>query len=119
MYNKRTEIEKRTQNLLSRISTRLSGRNDCKKVEYLLTITESEDSNYCKIKFKPCIYIYPDRYHKQDTDLASIILYIVGQITNFTVIDDCIVVSRGLFLPGEYLYEFRKISKRRYWKKLK
>lgn len=111
-----------TENLLKAISERLSGRDDCKKIEYMAMVmpVKQNDAVYYTICFYPDIMVYPDRYHKKKTDLLPIVQYVAHK--HFS---DILYKQEGALGPtcfvenslvtGTYKYKLSADGKRRRW----
>ena len=59
-----------TAEFLNSISRRLSGRDDCKGIEFEVTIGK-------ELSMKPLIYVFPDTHHRADIDRMSILNFII------------------------------------------
>ena len=94
----------RTQQLLRRITRRLSGREDCKKVNYRVTISDNG------IYMEPLILVYRDRYHRKEQDKMSIITYVHDFKMSNIRLDE--------FVFGSYEYQLSADGKNRRWRRL-
>lgn len=65
-----------TAEFLNKVSRRLSGREDCKGVEFEVTIQENN------ITMKPLMYVFPDTHHRSDIDKLTIINFILHLSSN-------------------------------------
>lgn len=109
-------IASRTKSLMNFIALRLSGRDDCKGLNYVLTISDS--SSFQHVSFEPDVVVYPDRYHKKDTDKTQVILQILNNhFSEYTTKteDGCVFVNRDTFVCGKYEYVSSFNNKRRKW----
>lgn len=94
---------KQTEMFLKNISQRLSGRNDCKKLIYTVTIKSNE------VYMKPLIQVYKDRYHKRQEDKMDIISYV------HTIKMPGIKLSE--LVSGTYEYQLSIDGKNRKWRR--
>lgn len=95
---------KKTEDLLKNISSRLSGREDCKKLNYRVVISD----NY--VEMDPLVWVYPDRYHRKETDKLGVVEFVRHNVMND--------VSATEFVPGCYEYQLSADGKNRRWRKL-
>ncbi len=93
-----------TEQFLKAISQRLSGREDCKKVNYKVTIDSKG------IHMDPIVNVYPNRYLRKEVNKMDIISYI----------QEYKMPSVGLeeFVTGRYEYQLSADTKNRRWRKL-
>lgn len=93
-----------TEKLLKAISNRLSGREDCKKLSYLVTI------DHTGVKMNPLVQVYPNKHKRKESDLIDIISFIHASQFNNVELTDLIF--------GVYAYDvFEGLGKRR-WRRL-
>ena len=94
-----------TYKLLYLISKHLSGRQDCKRVQYVVTISQSKEVN-----MDPIIYVFPNVYNRKDTDKKSLIHHI----------HDYHDVEFDKLVEGKYMYQLSEIGGkvRRRWTNL-
>ena len=95
---------KKTEDLLKYISSRLSGRDDCKKINYKVTISNT------RITMEPLIYVYPNRYNRKETDKIDIVTFVLIYKMPHIMLDD--------FVTGRYEYQLSADGKNRRWRKL-
>lgn len=95
---------KATEDLLNNISKRLSGREDCKKLNYRVTISDNG------IYMEPLILVYRDRYHRKEQDKMSIITYVHDFKMSNIRLDE--------FVFGSYEYQLSADGKNRRWRRL-
>ena len=92
-----------TEFLLKSIAERLSGREDCRKINYKVTINNNG------VKMDPLVYVYKDRYSRKEIDLLDIVAYVH------------IKKMRGAklsgFVFGTYEYQLSASGKKRRWRK--
>ena len=92
-----------TYDLLHGISNKLSGRHDCRHVEYHVTIFDGN------ITMNPIIYVYPDPHHRRHYDKCNVIDHVLFNMhSKFTFRDTDLV-------DGVYIYKWNPIRKRRMW----
>lgn len=78
-----------TLTFLKRISTRLSGRDDCKYVEFKVMISQQQ------ISMSPLIYVFPDTHHRSDIDKMSVLTYVAQSLNQ----------QKQKLTSGTYKYE--------------
>lgn len=93
-----------TEKLLTSISRRLSGRDDCKDEVYMVKI------DYRGVVMKPVITVYPNRYHRHEHDKLDIVSWVHQEVL------PNINLSQLVF--GTYKYEKLGNSKKRSWHKV-
>lgn len=94
-----------TEYLLKCISDRLSGRNDCKKVCYNVTI------NHNGVYMIPYTEVFPNRYTRKDSDKMDIVSWVQHyKMPNARLSD---------FVFGSYEYQLSVDGKQRRWRKVK
>ena len=121
---------------LRAISDRLSGRKDCKWLEYVvcigmndntvehqMNITEYGDISN-KVFFYPERTVYLDRHHKQPSDLRDIVVLILEKYFKDTILDDVdecrqACFKEGSLVRGIYKYELSVNKRQRHWVRIK
>lgn len=106
-----------TEAVLKAISDRLSSRDDCKGVEYVVDIRDDW------LTMIPTKNVYPDTHHRKDTDLEDIIYFILRTQFSDTVLAGVDVYGRCKYVsntltPGLYQYQLSFDQKRRRWTKI-
>lgn len=96
---------KQTELLLRSISTRLSGREDCKDVNYRVTIDHNG------VSMEPLVYVYRNRYCRKETDKMDIVSFVHHYKLRGALLSN--------FVFGTYEYESTLEGKRRKWRKVK
>ena len=88
-----------TAEMLQRISRRLSGRDDCKNVEFVITI------DFNKMSMSPLVYVFPDTHHRAEVNKMLVTDYILQQMPKYSL------------TSGVYKYQRVEASprKRRRW----
>lgn len=108
----------RTELLLKSISKRLSSRNDCKRVEFIVDIGIHDSAS---ILFDPDTYVFKDSHHRKDIDSYRIVDFILmknmpeaicGRNNQGYLSVDTTMFSRGIFK-----YELAYNGKKRRWVK--
>lgn len=110
-------LTERTERLMNLIAVRLSGRDFCKGMTYHLHI-----SNEQHIMFEPDIEVYPDRYHRKDTDKSNVLnLILIKKYSEFIHVNENggLEIHPNTFIPGEYEYTVSFNKKRRKWIRVK
>lgn len=92
-----------TKKLLSEIAKHLSGRDDCKQIEYVVSIKDN-------IHMFPLRSVFPSRHHRRASDKQSVIGHIFSEHLN--------VVDTNCLVRGVYMYELSADKKRRRWIKI-
>ncbi len=92
-----------TYDLLHGISTKLSGRHDCKHMEYHVTIFDGH------VYMVPIIYVYPDSHHRRRYDKCNVVDHILSNIHAKFMFDDKDLVD------GVYVYKWNSLTNRRMW----
>ena len=95
---------KQTEFLLKSISQRLASREDCKDTSYNVTI------NSTGIHMVPIVYVFPDRYHRKDSDKTDVVSFIKHTKLFDTGLDE--------FVFGSYEYSLIDNEKKRKWRKV-
>ena len=93
-----------TEFLLKAIATRLSGREDCRKIPYTVTIDHNG------VTMSPLVYVFPNRYKRQESDKMEIVTFVHKHMMNGALLSG--------FVFGTYRYELSVDSKRRKWRKI-
>lgn len=93
-----------TELLLKSIAARLSGREDCRKTCYRVTIDHNG------VTMIPHIEVFPNRYHRQDKDKIDIVAYIHHYKMPNALLSD--------FVFGTYEYQLSIDGKKRKWRKV-
>ena len=112
-----------TDKFLKQIAHHLSGKPNCKSIEYKVIIQD----NY--VECYPSISVFPDRYHRQLSDKTSVLYHVVAYhfpqlyriddphdslptLSRFKIVSD-------ILTEGTYLYRFAYNSSgnktKRYW----
>lgn len=90
-----------TKTLLKLIANHLSGRHDCRGIEYVLKIDDNG------ISFKPDIHVFPSRYNRKKSDKCGVLIHILS--------DHQSEFKSEEFCQGEYRYQISIDNKRRRW----
>lgn len=113
---RRTE---RTKDILNLISSHLSGRTDCRGVNYVLTI--NQDNNI--IQLEPNILVFPDVHRRKEIDKTSVVKHILVEHVPylFSEVDSKgnSLISSEWVIPGTYVYQSSYDNKRRKWVRIK
>ena len=119
----------RTQQFLRHITRRLSGREDCKRVEFMIgigyrfpgsdkvTSPHIFDDRY--IFFHPVVDVYKDKHHRKDIDLNGIIDHVIYKyypdlILGYDLLGN-ILVDTSKLVRGVYQYQLSVDGRRRRW----
>ena len=95
---------RQTEYLLRCIANRLSGREDCKHLQYKVSI------NINGVSMEPLVYVYKNRYKRQETDKLDIVSFVHDYRMNGAKLSD--------FVFGTYQYQMSSDGKRRKWIKI-
>ena len=132
-----TEIEKSklTQQFLQCIAQHLSSRLECKGISYRIAIGvydsilypqevsmfEKELSNK-RVLFHPNTYVFPDRYHRKDTDKVGVVYHVAASHFEDIILtyqeDGCTYVDTDKLVCGVYEYQLSMDKKKRRWVKI-
>ena len=120
-----------TVEFLRAIAERLSSRENCRKLEYVVYIGRPcdqpgyqqhiSDSNTTNVvSFYPQRDVYPDTHHRQRTDLIDIVYHIMRTKFEDTIYDHDDEYGRACYVdgsltPGVYKYILSFDGKRRHW----
>lgn len=119
-----------TQELLRKITRRLSGREDCKGVEYCLGIgvhvegspinLSDENSVEDYIFFSPDVYVYRDKKHRKSKDLFRIVDFILYKYYEEDLVKGRdskgqLLVDTSKLVKGLYRYQISIDGRRRKW----
>ena len=125
-----TDIKsKLTKDFVNRISSRLSGRVDCSRVEFLVGIGCHVEDSPIKltdntkevdyIYFHPDIYVYRDLHHRKDVDLFRVTDLICHKYFPELVVgrDDFgqLKVDTSKLSRGIYKYQLSVDGRKRRW----
>lgn len=97
-------IGRQTEYLLKSISNRLSGRSDCRHVNYIVTIDHNG------VRMNPLFYVYKNRYTRKETDKMDVVTFVHKYRMNNALLSD--------FVFGTYEYQLSADGKRRRWRKI-
>lgn len=93
-----------TEYLLKSISERLSGREDCKRTEYIVTINDNG------VNMSPLIQVFPNRYKRKEGDKIDIVSFVHQYKMSNARLDG--------FVFGTYKYQLTPDRKQRKWRKI-
>lgn len=88
-----------TLEFLQRMSRRLSGRADCKQLEFEILV------DFNRVSMIPPIYVFPDTHHRAEVDKLLVTDYILQQMPKYSL-------TSGLYKYQKVHTAFRK---RRRW----
>ena len=126
-----------TTKLLYTISRRLSSKKNCRRIEYIVCIGMTCDSEVGHqrriqeysdvsdvIMFFPEREVFPDKHHRRSTDLIDIVSCVITtkfKDTIFSYVDNMgqIHFQKGSVVPGVYKYILSNTKKRRKWVRIK
>ena len=105
------EASKETQQFLRCISDHLSGRKDCRGVEYEVTI----DSD---IRFIPSVHVYPSRYNRSKSSRTTVVSHVITY--HFPeLFETKSTIDTNKLIKGTYKYQLSVDKKSRRWIKIK
>ena len=108
-----------TTQFLHEISTHLSGRADCSKIEYRISIATTDHHQNVQlsidmnedntIMMDPVVYVFPDRQRRRQEDRQTILYHILMEHFYDILYRDIdafgnILVNTEKLTPGVYLY---------------
>ena len=97
MYS--VDAVKNTEILLLSISRRLAAREDCRGINYEVTISDGH------IDMIPEVLIFPNRYSKKEADKVSVLSYVLALMGTRT----------SELVHGTYIYRSSIDHKKRQW----
>lgn len=119
----------RTQQFLNFIARRLSGREDCKQVEFRvgigvrfpgsfkLTSSQVLDNRY--FYMEPHVNVYRDLHHRKDIDLRNVVDHVIDTYYHDLILGydlyGNLIVNTDKFVKGVYDYKLSVDGKRRKW----
>lgn len=123
---------KNTEDFLKCISQHLNGRADCRKLTYRIAIGVEDEqlsqhrqqSIDCdliqkRICFSPGITVFPDIYHRKQTDKISIVAHVAsahfGAVLDDYYQEGCTFLDTSKFVRGVYEYQASIDRKKRRW----
>lgn len=117
-----------TVEFLRAIAERLSSRESCRRLEYIVNIGCCDNpiipvDATTVVKFYPERSVYPDIHHRHKTDLKDVVDHVMRAKFYDTVYDTDDEYGRARFIegtltPGVYKYVLSFDKKRRQWVKL-
>lgn len=101
--------------LLKYISDHLSGRGDCKGIEYRVAITKD------KVIIEPKREVFPSIYKRKQTDKLNVVSHVmkVHFTEYFNYVDEMheTHVKSNTFVEGRYIYKLSSDKKSRRWER--
>ena len=124
-----------TVDFLKCIATHLSGRKDCRQIEYTvyigfldeeherqLTLSEATDVSN-KVFFYPKRSVFPDIHHRRKSDAEDIITHVVKEHFKESLYNDeefnAVCIQPNKLEPGIYRYILSFDGKKRQWIRVK
>ena len=101
-----------TKQLLTCFSSHLSGREECRRLEYRVTIAEDD------IVAWPVVQVFPDRFRRKQADRSSILHHVIAEHFSWITCPKFSSFSSTL-VTGVYVYKLSDSKKRRTWVKIK
>ena len=92
-----TDVE-RTEKLLHLISSHLSSRQDCRRVQYKVTVVDDA------VSIVPHIQVYKNRYCRRAVDLLDVVDHVINYHSD-----------SGHLVDGTYIYKLSVDAKQRKW----
>lgn len=93
-----------TEFLLKAISSRLSGREDCRGKVYTVNI------DHTGVTMTPFVYVYRNRYSRKDSDKMDVVSFVHQYRMPNALLSE--------FVFGTYEYQASMDGKRRRWRKV-
>lgn len=121
MISDEAKAGRRTKQFLQSISRHLSGREDCRGLEYKVIIRHEDTSGDDIVEVSPYITVFPNTFNRKETDRRSIAHHVL--IHHFPDIlqksnSNIAHVTSGMLVHGEYIYKKYQLTSRRKWRKL-
>lgn len=107
-----------TKQVLKSISQHLSGRVDCKDVEYSVHIYRDDKTGDDVIEVSPFITVFPSTFRRKETDRRGIAYHVIR--IHFPEIyaqssTSVVQVKANSLVQGSYIYKRYKLTRRRKW----
>ena len=112
---------RRTKQVLQMISRHLSSREDCRGIEYKISIRHDNKSESDIIEISPYITVFPTTFQRKDADRRSVAYHVMFH--HFPELlqqssDTIVHVIPGMLVQGVYVYEKYPLTSRRKWRKV-
>ena len=112
---------RQTKQVLQTISRHLSSREDCRDIEYSVTIHNDPITGHDIVEVSPYITVFPTTFQRKDTDRRSIAYHVMAyhfpellQQSSTSVV----YVIPGTLVHGTYIYKKYRLTSRRKWRKI-
>lgn len=110
-----------TKDMLHCISSHLSGRQDCKGVEYAVTIGHETFDDL--VVLEPVKFVFPNRYRRCERDRIPVVSHVVKEhFPELYINTDSMYgthIDTSKLVKGVYVYQSSIDSKRRRWVRVK
>lgn len=105
---------RKTKEFLQLVAQHLSGREDCKGVNYRVTLGEDK-----AVVFEPVVMVYPNRHQRKDSDKRIVTRHVLAEHMAyiFEGTDDSgnAKIDTDWIIPGTYEYQSTYDNKKRRW----
>lgn len=101
---------------LKHLAGRLSARQDCRRLEYSVTISAYDDRNTC-ITINPVILVYPHGFNVDRNKGISIVTWVCNVI-GLSIVENkgsSVIIQGHPLIDGEYVYKLSWDGRRRSW----
>lgn len=107
-----------TKKVLKSISHHLSGRLDCKDIEYSVHIYLDSKTGDDVVEVSPYISVFPSTFHRKETDRRGIAYHVIR--IHFPEIyaqssTSVVQVKSNSLVRGSYVYKRYKLTRKRKW----
>lgn len=107
-----------TKKVLRCISQHLSGREDCRNLEYTVSIYEDTKTGDDIVEVSPYISVFPNTFHRKETDKRGIAYHVIR--IHFSEIyaqsnTSVVQIKHNSLIHGSYIYRRYKLTRRRKW----
>ena len=107
-----------TKKVLKSISRHLSGREDCKDLEYSVHIFHDNKTGDDVVEVSPYISVFPNTFHRKETDKRGVAYHVI--YTHFPEIyaqssTSVVQIKSNSLVRGSYVYRRYKLTRRRKW----
>lgn len=121
MISDEIKTSQRTKQFLQSIAYHLSSRDDCKDLEYEVSIKHDSNSDFDIVEVSPYITVFPSTFYRRESDRRSIAYHVL--IHHFPDILDpsdpnIARIMSGMLVTGTYVYTKYPLISRRKWRKL-
>lgn len=108
------EKTQKTKEFLQLVALHLSGREDCRGVNYKVTLNEDKT-----VLFEPIVMVYPNKHQRKDSDKRIVTRHVLAEhmayIFEGSDSQGNTLIDTNWIIPGTYEYQSTYDNKRRRW----